>query len=277
VIVDTHVHVASHDTDRYPMNPLRAGGSEWWRSPVSAEDLLAVMDDHQVDQAVLVHALGAYSYDCSYTVEAARVDLDRLRAVVAVDMSGADPAGALEALIDPAVSGVRVLSIGPGDTGWYTDERSHRVWRVAGEAGLSVIVMASEAQLAAFRPAILADPRVVTIIDHCGLPKTEGGLVDASSPLLALADLPNVWVKVSTPVFLAEPDATSAARLVEQLVGRFGSGRVVWGSDFPQTADLDYPGKLALAAAATAGLSPEEREKVMGANAASLWFPSLTG
>jgi hypothetical protein len=74
VIVDTHVHVASHDTDRFLLRPLRAGGSEWWRNPVSAEDLLVVMDGQHVDRAVLVHALAAYSYDCSYTVEAARVD-----------------------------------------------------------------------------------------------------------------------------------------------------------------------------------------------------------
>jgi predicted TIM-barrel fold metal-dependent hydrolase len=272
VIADTHVHVASHNTDRFPLHPLRAGGSEWWRQPVSAEDLLAVMDAHQVDRAVLVHALGAYSYDCAYTVEAARVDPDRLRAVVAVDMAGPDPAGALEALVDPVVSGVRLLSIGPGDTPWYTDPRSHRVWRVAGEAGLSVIVMAREAQLAAFRPAIMSEPRVVTVIDHCGLPELEGGVVPASSPLLELADLPNVWVKVSTPVLLAASGPGSPARLMEQLVERFGAGRVVWGSDFPQTAKLDYAGKLALASVATAGLPAGERDAVMAANAASLWF-----
>jgi predicted TIM-barrel fold metal-dependent hydrolase len=205
-------------------------------------------------------------------VEAARVDLDRLRAVVAVDMAGPDPAGALEALVDPAVSGVRLLAIGPGDTPWYTDAQSHRVWRVAGEAGLSVIVMAREDQLAAFRPAIMSDPRVVTVIDHCGLPELEEGLVAASSPLLELADLPNVWVKMSTPVLLSASGPGAPARLVEQLVERFGPTRVVWGSDFPQTAELDYAGKLALAAAATAGLSPGEREAVMADNAASLWF-----
>ncbi len=272
MIADTHVHVASHDTDRFPLRPLRAGGSEWWRHPVSAEDLLTVMDTHAVDRAVLVHALGAYSYDCSYTVEAARVAPDRLSAVVAVDMAGPDPAAALEALVDPAVSGVRLLSIGPGDTPWYTDPRSQRVWRVAGEAGLSVIVMAREAQLADFRPAIGCDPRVVTIIDHCGLPEMENGVVAASSPLLDLAQLPNVWVKVSTPVLLTASGQAPPARLVEQLVERFGAGRVVWGSDFPQTADLDYAGKLALAALATGGLSVDDREAVMGANAASLWF-----
>jgi L-fuconolactonase len=274
VIADTHVHVASHDTERFPLRPLRAGGSEWWRHPVSAEDLLAVMDAHQVDRAVLVHALGAYSYNCDYTVEAARVDPDRLRAVVAVDMAGPDPAGALEALIDPAVSGVRLLLIGPGDTGWHTDARSHRVWRVAAEAGLSVIIMAREDQLAAFRPAILSDPGVVTVIDHCGLPATEAGVVVPMSPLLALADLPNVWVKVSTPVLLSVSGQGSPKRLVEQLVERFGPTRVVWGSDFPQTAELDYAGKLALAAVATASLSPPERDAIMAINAISLWFKS---
>jgi L-fuconolactonase len=277
VIADTHVHVASHDTERFPLRPLRAGGSEWWRQPVSAEDLLAVMDAHQVDRAVLVHALGAYSYNCGYTIEAARVAPDRLCAVVAVDMAAPDPARALEALVDPVVSGVRLLSIGPGDTGWHTDARSHRVWQVAREAGLSVIVMAREDQLAAFRAAILSEPGVVTVIDHCGLPETVDGLVALSSPLLALADLPNVWVKVSTPVFLSVSGQGSPGRVVEQLVERFESSRLVWGSDFPQTAQLDYAGKLALAATATANLSPVEREAVMATNAGSLWFAGHSG
>jgi len=274
VIADTHVHVASHDTDRFPLNPLRAGGSEWWKNPVSAEDLLAVMDRHQVDRAVLVHALGAYSYDCRYTVEAARVDPDRLRAVVAVDMAGPDPAGALAAWVDPVVSGVRLLAIGPGDSSWYLDDRSHQVWGVAADAGLSVIVMAREDQLAAFRAAIVSQPGVVTIIDHCGMPELVEGVLAASSPLLELSDLPNVWVKVSTPVLLSASSQGSPARVVEQLVERFGPSRVVWGSDFPQTAALDYAGKLALAAAATAGLSLSDREAVMATNAVALWFPA---
>jgi predicted TIM-barrel fold metal-dependent hydrolase len=277
VIVDSHVHVASHDADRFPLDPIRAGGSEWWRHPVSAEDLLAVMDDHAVDRAVLVHALGAYSYNCSYTLEAARLDPGRFRAVVAVDMSAPDPAGNLEALVGPTVSGVRLLSIGRGDTGWHQDPRSNRVWRAARRSGLSVIVMGREDQLAAFRPAITSEPAVVTVIDHCALPELRAGVIPDSSPLFDLAELPNVWVKVSTPLLLTAAGQGSPARLVEQLVERFGTGRVVWGSDFPQTAEPDYAGKLALAAAATAALSADERDAVLAANAASLWFASGEG
>jgi predicted TIM-barrel fold metal-dependent hydrolase len=274
VIIDTHVHVASPDTRRFPLDPLRAGGSPWWRNPVSAEDLLALMDAHGVDQAVLVHALGAYRYNCAYTVEAARLDPARLCAVVAVDVSGPDPAAALEALVDPVVSGVRLLAIGPGDTGWHEDPRSKRVWSVASRADLSVIVMAREDQLAAFRPAIESAPDVVTVIDHCALPGLDQGLIPPTSPLMALTDLPNVWAKVSTPVLLAASRQGSPARVIEQLVERFGPDRVVWGSDHPQTTDVDYAGKLALALAATAGLPAEEREAVMAGNARRLWFAS---
>jgi predicted TIM-barrel fold metal-dependent hydrolase len=277
VIVDSHVHVASHDTDRFPLDPIRAGGSEWWRQPVSAEDLLAVMDSHHVDRAVLVHALGAYSYNCSYTIEAALLEPERFRAVVAVDMSGPDPGGALEALAGPAVTGVRLLSIGRGDTGWHEDPRSRRVWQVAGQCGQSVIVMGREGQLAAFRPAISSAEEVVSVIDHCALPELEGGLIPRSSPLLDLAELPNVWVKVSTPLLLTAAAHGSPARLMEQLVERFGAARVVWGSDFPQTVEPDYAGKLALAGSATGTLSADEREAVMAGNAASLWFADAAG
>ena len=278
MIADTHVHVASHDTDLFPLHPLRAGGSEWWRNPVSAEDLLAVMDAHQVDRAVLVHALGAYSYDCRYTVEAARVDPDRLRAVVAVDMAGPDPAGALEALVDPVVSGVRLLAIGPGDTSWYPDDRSHRLWRVAG-GGRAVSDRHGPRGPAGRLPT---GHRVGRQGRHGHRPlrhaRTGGGVIAASSPLLELADLPNVWVKVSTPVLLSGssqgspgPAGGAASRAVRPHPGGMGLGLSPDGR-------LDYAGKLALAAAATAGLSPDEREAVMAGNAVSLWFtPMATG
>ncbi len=277
MIVDSHVHVASGDTDRFPLDPLRAGGSEWWRHPLTAEDLLAVMDAHAVDRAVLVHSLGAYRYNCSYTIEAARLNPERLSAVVAVDMAGPHPAGTLENLVDEAVCGVRLLSIGPEATSWYEDPASQAMWRVAGDSGLSVILMAREDQLAAFRPIIAAAPDVVTVIDHCALPDLHEGVVPASSPLFALADLPNVWAKVSTPLLVAARHAGSPSRLVEQLVERFGPSRVVWGSDHPQTADPDYAGKLALVADAAATLSTEDRGAVMGANAAALWFGTACG
>jgi L-fuconolactonase len=137
---------------------------------------------------------------------------------------------------------------------------------------MSVIVMAREDQLAAFRPAISSEPGAVTVIDHCALPELQAGVIPESSPLFALAELPNVWVKVSTPLLLTAAGQGSPARLMEQLVERFGPGRVVWGSDFPQTTEPDYAGKLALAAAATGTLSADERGAVMAGNAASLWF-----
>jgi len=46
---------------------------------------------------------------------------------------------------------------------------------------------------------------------------------------------------------------------------------MVWAQTFPDR-ELDYAGKLALAAAATASLSPPERDAIMATNAISLWF-----
>lgn len=269
-MIDSHVHIASHDVERYPLQPLGGGGTKWWQNPVSAEDLLAEMDRTDVDRAVIVHAFGAYSFDCRYTVDGAKVDPRRLSAVVAVDASAPDGAGAVAALAaDPIVTGVRLFAARPEDADWLGDSSSFAVWDACAAAGVNVVLVALSGQLGKVEPALRAKPDVVTVIDHCGMPDLVDGLIPEDNAVFRFVDLPNVHMKVSTPLL-----AAGGRTLMEQVVAVFGAERVVWGSDYPQTREPDYPGMVALARDATAGLSSSDREAVLEATAARLWFPA---
>src|SRR5262249_17777042 len=105
MIVDSHVHVISPDEERYPLCPAgiaQGTGAErrpaaWYREvPVSAERFLELMAASGVERAVLVQAMGAYSYDNRYAVDSAARYPDRFSSVCSVDVGGgAQPATTL--------------------------------------------------------------------------------------------------------------------------------------------------------------------------------------
>jgi predicted TIM-barrel fold metal-dependent hydrolase len=59
--------------------------------------------------------------------------------------------------------------------------------------------------------------------------------------------------------------------LVEQLAESFGTERILWGSDYPQTAHDTYAGLVDLATTAFAGLSPAEQAAVLWDNTRRLF------
>jgi L-fuconolactonase len=265
VIVDTHVHVACADSARYPRAP-RGVGSDWWRTEDrGAASLAAAIDAAGVDRAVVVQAIGPYGYDCRCAIDAVAERPDRLTLVVAVDPDSPSPAGALRTLArDAPVAGVRVFCVGGGPVPWLDDGRAAEVWDAAGDLGIPVVPVVMPQHIPAVRKLIASHPSVTVALDHAGFPVLP--LTD-EAPLLTLADLPAVHLKVSSHLLESADDP---AALVSRLGDTFGSVRLCWGSDFPQTS-LDYGSLLALGHAAAEGLAAAARDDFLGATAARLW------
>jgi predicted TIM-barrel fold metal-dependent hydrolase len=262
VIVDSHTHVMSTDTERYP---TRSDLGYWFHGAGDVASLLAAMDDAAVDQAVLVQFVGGYGYDCTYAADAVAAGNGRLRLCVAVDMYGADPAADLRALATSASPQVvRVFGVGADDPVWLTDGRAAAVWAAAAETGIGIVATLWDRDLHHLRPLVEAHPTVTVAIDHCGFVDFSGDV----SPLLDLADLPAVHVKVSSHVLGPLEDPAVA---VDLLADRFGADRLVWGSDYPQTEGT-YAGMVELARRAARNLDEGEREDFLGGTARRLWF-----
>jgi L-fucono-1,5-lactonase len=96
----------------------------------------------------------------------------------------------------------------------------------------------------------------------------------------ALADLPNVACKLSGLVTEAGAgwSAGDFQPYVDRLLGSFGPGRLMFGSDWPVcTLAAGYHEVMALAGAMLgAGLSPCERDAVFGANAVGFYGLSVS-
>jgi predicted TIM-barrel fold metal-dependent hydrolase len=270
-IVDTHTHVIARDETCFPLRPSGVGSS-WYRdAPCTAEELAALTVDAGVDAAVLVQAFGAYSYDNSYVMAAAAERPDRFVSVAIVDPEDpASPALVRALARDPAFTGVRLFSIGvlghPQPT-WLDDPATFGLWAVCAELGLRVVVACLPEHLPRLRRMLERYPDQPVVLDHCGF-------VDLSTnadDLFRLTELPNLHCKVTSNVLEAAEAAGGAATAVERLVAEFGAGRLVWGSDFPQTHDRPYRDLVALARRACAHLAERDRAQVLGGTACALW------
>jgi predicted TIM-barrel fold metal-dependent hydrolase len=262
VIVDSHTHVMSADTDRFPPRP---DVGYWFHGAGDVASLLGVMDDAGVDAAVIVQFVGGYGYDCSYAAQVVTESNGRLALVGAVDMYGADPAADLRTLVAEApLRAVRVFGVGVDDPGWLTDGRAAAVWAAAAETGVGIVATLWANDLAALRPLVESHPGVSVAIDHCGFADFAAG----AEPLFALADLPAVHVKVSSHVLHPLDDP---AGVVDALAEAFGADRLIWGSDYPQTEGT-YADMLALAQRASRRLDEAAQAEFLGGTARRLWF-----
>ncbi len=272
MIVDTHTHVGALDERAYPLSPRPLSG-EWYReAPCSAEGLLQRMDAVGVERAVLVQALGAYSYDNRYVTDSAAAHPDRFVAACCVDPDADDPVGQLTFQAEErGARGVRFFALSTGRS-WLAEERTFALWERAAQLGVHVIVTILGHQLGELRRVLERFPEIPVSLDHCGFPD-----VADPSPLFALADLANLHLKLTTHTLDAAAEAYgSAGGFVASLVERFGAERVMWGSDFCQIHDRPYSELVKLGVEAFSGLPEAARNVCLGGNALRLW-PSLRG
>jgi L-fuconolactonase len=276
-LVDTHVHVASVDGERYPHRPTGLG-RHWWNEPGrDAEGLVSVMDDQGVTRAIAAQAIGAYGYDNSYLLDAAAGYPDRLAAVPAVDVDDRavdddELAASIAGLAtSTGVVGVRLFGVAPSSS-WPHDEARARVaFRAVARAGLVIVLTVWPDQLQALTKLIRESSDSAVVLEHCAFPDLSGGRVPEEAPLLALRADENLRLKVTSHLVREAAVEGDAAHLVAQLAGTFGAERLLWGSDYPQT-DGDYDALLRDAATAARGLEADARPGFFAGNAMQTFF-----
>ena len=277
-MIDTHTHVVADDQARYPLNPRSLSG-EWYReAPTTADGLSAVMDEAGVAKAVLVQAVGAYSYDNDYAADSGVAQPDRFVSACCINPLASNAERTLEYWIRTrGMHGVRIFAIAREGDSWLTDPRTFAVWERARELGAHVIVTVLGHQLAELGSLLERFPEIPVSLDHCGFVPLAAPPWDEARPLFELAEAPNLHCKVSSIVLdAAAAKGADPASFVERLVGCFGAERVMWGSDFSQTHDRSYGELVALARAAFSTLSDADREQCFTTTAARLW-PALAG
>lgn len=274
LIVDTHTHVVSPDVVAFPRQRVGHPGSSWVDdAPVSAEELGATAAAAGVGRVLLVQAHGAYAYDNRYVAAAVAAHPEVFAGVGIIDVGGPDPAGELGRLHAAGLRGVRLFSVPTPATPWIDDPGTEPVWQACTELGMHVGVCLLAPELEALGRALDAHPHHLVALDHCGFADFSGGPpFDRAEPLWALANRPNLWLKVTTTLLdMATADGGDPRDVVGALVDHFGVHRLMWGSDYPQVHDRSYEELLEFARFATGRLDAAGSARFFGGTALELW------
>lgn len=264
MIVDAHVHVVAADRDRYPLHPGTATHPWYEDRPCDATELRALMADAGVDRAVVVQAVGAYSFVNDYVLDAAAAHPGVLTPVVCTDRTAPDPVGAVGGLVrGRGARGYRWFAVG-------ADPRLDEpvgLWTALAALRVPVLVVCFPDRLGELVELLATRAPVPLVLDHCGFAAFDHGVPDA---LAALAAFPNVHLKVTTEVIRAAAAAGDAPAVVAELMALAG-GRCLWGSDWSQTHDVPYAALVEEGRRAAEHLDADARAAYLGGTALALW------
>jgi L-fuconolactonase len=278
-IVDIHPHIISDDELRYPPAPLFGKRSEWSKErPTTVETLIAAMDEAGVARAAVVHSSTTYGFDNSYVVDGCNQYKDRLVAVGSVDMLDDNVPAVIKGWADKGLAGLRIFTGGSTkdfDPSELDNPKSFRAWEMLAELGLPMCIQTGPVGLPQVRMLAEKFPGVNIILDHLGRPDVLDGPPYANAAsLFALADLPNIYLKLTPRIFGdVTKEKASAETFFPRVVEAFGAHRMAWGSNFP-TSPGTLGEILATAEAGLRSLSDEDREWIFSRTAKQL-YPAL--
>ena len=282
MIVDTHIHPIADDRQKYPRIKdlqnsagLRTvhdlGQPEW--PPFALAEMLSTMDECGIDKATLVQAYYTYHHDNSYVLDLTAAHPERFVAVCVLDELDPQTPDVLTDLVKTRrVRGWRIMGNKP--KGFFEDPTTFPLWQRAESLGIPITLGSRYSEI----PDLMAPLRRVTgvpiAVEHTWGMKLGAPLKDYAQHLLALAELPHVYLKIATPLSFSLRDAgLSAEEFYGTLIEAFGIDRLMWGSNYP--ANWHMHGKikerLALMREDLSFLGPEDQEKVLGGNALRVW------
>ncbi|HEX7936542.1 MAG TPA: amidohydrolase family protein [Paraburkholderia sp.] len=279
-IIDIHPHIISDDETRYPPAPLFGKRSEWSQErPNTVEALIEAMDEAGVAKAAVVHSSTTYGFDNSYVVDGCNQYKDRLAAVGSVDMLADDVQAVIVSWAARGLAGLRIFTGGSTkdfDPSELDNPRSFRAWEMLAELKLPMCIQTGPVGLPQVRMLAGKFPGVNIILDHLGRPDVLDGPPYANAAsLFALADLPNIYLKLTPRIFGdVKKDKASAETFFPRVVEAFGAERLAWGSNFP-TSPGTLKEILANAEEGLACLGEKDRAWIFSKTAQKL-YPDLS-
>ena len=221
-IVDTHTHVISPDTARYPTDPIGGHQSEWSQErPVDAEGVIKALDQAGIAKAVVVQASTVYGHDNRYVVEAVRAHPDRLHRGLFHRCAGPDAVTRIEHWEAQGLLGFRLFTTGttmPGQSDWLGHERLLPAWEYAEprHTGLPADDHGRHPDAAHLARAVSG---VRVLLDHCARPDlADGALYTPAPPLFDMGEFPGVHLKLTHRTPPQPPRCRRPADFLEKLV-----------------------------------------------------------
>ena len=276
MIIDTHVHVWEIDPPRYPIGPTAPGWKSLPDEPGTADELLAEMDAHGVDYAVLVQTSWS-TWDNGYIADSAARFPNRFIGHGLINPQDPNNAALVRYWVkERGLAGFRFHPM------YYPDEKilltpqNEALWEEI--AALDVVIQFHTFPAQADQLAVIADryPHLRLIIDHMGYPQVNDPA--AFQPILDLARFDNMHFKLSDVHGRSQQGFpyTDVHPFIQQLLNAFGASRTIWGTGYPGHHRVKHKWpplaeELRLIREGLPFLSAADKDQILGDTAAKLW------
>ncbi|HEV7647019.1 MAG TPA: amidohydrolase family protein [Actinophytocola sp.] len=264
-MIDAHHHLWDPARRDYPW--LAGAALDPIRRRYTVDDLRRVSD---ADATVLVQTVSSAAETAEFLATAAAGG--PIAGVVGwIDLTAPDVADRLAALDHrELLVGIRHQAENEPNPGWLLRTDVQRGLAAVAAAGLTYDLLVNPDQYASAATVAERLPDARFVLDHAGKPPIAAGeLDDWARAITEIARRPNVFCKLSGLV--TEADHASwrvrdLAPYADHVLGAFGPGRVLFGSDWP-VCELaaTYGQVVETAETLTAALSPAERHDVFEA------------
>ena len=279
-VIDTHMHVWSLDSARYPFRPPEPNYRPQTQDG-SVETYMEEMKRDGVDRAVLVQER-ASGWNNRYISDCVRRFPKRLVGHGLIDPRDPENAAVLEREVKQnGLAGMRLSPIYhppnryPNEQ-WLNARYNYPLWKKAEELGAVFNVFLAPAQIPQLEEMVRRYPKVKVVVDHLGRPDIlpSAPWVEDDS-LLKLARYPNVWVKF-TELYTASKTKQYPYKDVhpfgKMVYEKFGPRRLLFGTGMVgATRRIPLADELRLIREDIPFFADRDKEWILGRNAAQIW------
>ena len=245
------------------------------RGRFGPDELRPLLGQRSVDCTILVQALPSPRETAWFLETAGTTDF--VAGVVGwVDLTDPRIEEALAQLRDrpdgTKLVGIRHQAQDEPDPGWLARPDVQRGVAAVGRAGLAYDILILSHQLPAAVELVRSQPDCRFVLDHIAKPDIKGRVLEPwATHMQQLAELPNVWVKVSGMIEEADWQAWRTEDLrpyVGRVLDWFGPERLMFGSNWPVCLVAGSYAQVHDALLDALGdVSAAERDRILGGNA----------
>lgn len=229
-IYDSHTHVWESNSIA-----TRSSRNSSLTTPGSAECLLQLMDENDVIQSLVITPM-TLGFDNSISLEVAHRYPERLIPIVRIDLESPHYLESFQELCGDGARGLRINLHHLPSADSLLDGKYLKLWSYLESASIPLFVHCEAAQLQVIYSISSHYQKMKVIIDHMGrITSKEGTTSSNFIKLLALAELPNIRIKISSTNFFAEVTDTHSdlSEFILIILQKFLADRLIWGSDWP--------------------------------------------
>lgn len=238
-------------------------------------DLAPDLAREKIDGTILVQAAPTLA-ETHYMLDLAAAH-DVIKGVVGwVDFEAPDAPQTIAALAaEPKLVGLRPMIQDIADVDWMLRPSLSPAFQAMIEAELAFDALTLPQHLPNLLSLLTRHPELRVVIDHASKPRIASeAFYDWAQDMSRLAKETSAMVKLSGLVTEAAADWTVADLVpyVAHLLGTFGAGRTMWGSDWPVCLRAgSYADWCRATDTLLAGLSQAQRAAIQGGNAAAFY------